>query len=222
MVVDFGCHLGAVARLLAESGVSALIGAVQNVTLSLADPTYEIPFFVVLIFVLPLVFTLFFGRTFCALSVRCSVLQELVAVWAVKIPRWVDEVLGLAAYAYLGLAIVITSASGLFLVCQYDPFVGLFRLGTSWSMWLYTLGFIVTRNIHSPTVLPLLMSAGRDIPNPGSVFPMAPADPARAVHCLPACAKKSVPTMPFAEPIGRRSITAEMGNNFATWVGARR
>ena len=58
-----------------REGCVCPIGAIQNVTLALFDPGYAIPVSVVLIFALPLLFTFFFGRTFCASVcplVRCK------------------------------------------------------------------------------------------------------------------------------------------------------
>jgi polyferredoxin len=32
-------------------------------------------------------------------------------------------------YVYLGLAVLLAATNSLFVICRYDPFVGLFRLG---------------------------------------------------------------------------------------------
>ena len=72
-------------------------------------------------------FTLFFGRTFCAAVCPLGAVQELVAVRPVKVPRWLDQALGLLAYVYLGAAVMFAATGTAFLICRYDPFVGFFR-----------------------------------------------------------------------------------------------
>ena len=49
-----------------REGCVCSIGSIQNVVLAIFDPGYAVSFSVVAFFALPLVFTLFFGRTFCA------------------------------------------------------------------------------------------------------------------------------------------------------------
>ena len=126
-----------------RKGCICSIGAIQNVVLSLSTASYTVPMFVVLIFVLPLVFTLLFGRTFCAAVCPLGAFQELLALYPVRIPQWVDDVLGLLAHIFLGLAIVVTSISGVFVICQYDPMVSFFRLGGSWEIWLFSFGVVL-------------------------------------------------------------------------------
>ena len=77
-----------------RDGCVCSIGATQNVALALGDTGYAIPLGVVAFFVLPLVFTLFFGRTFCAAVCPLGAAQELVAVRSLKVPRWLDHALG--------------------------------------------------------------------------------------------------------------------------------
>ena len=49
-----------------RKGCVCSVGAIQNVSLALFNPAYVIPVSVIVFFVLPLVFALFYGRTFCA------------------------------------------------------------------------------------------------------------------------------------------------------------
>ncbi len=117
-----------------REGCICSIGAIQNVTLSVFDCSYTVPAVVVAFFALPLVFTLFFGRTFCAAVCPQGAVQELVAVRPVKVPVWLDHALGLLAYVYLGLAVLYAATGTAFVVCRYDPFVGLFRRSASVHM----------------------------------------------------------------------------------------
>lgn len=126
-----------------RQGCVCPVGAIQNVALTLADPSYAIPLTVAVLFVLPILMTVFFGRTFCAAVCPLGAFQELLAVAPIRVPRWTDEVLGLFPYAYLGLGLLTAVASGYFLVCHYDPFVSFFRLGANAEMWIFSIGFLL-------------------------------------------------------------------------------
>jgi len=117
-----------------REGCVCPIGSVQNVTLGLFDSGYAVSLPILAFFVLPLVFTLFFGRTFCAAVCPLGAVQEVVAVRPVKVPVWLDHSLGLLAYVYLGLAVLFAATGTAFVVCEYDPFVGFFRLSGTINM----------------------------------------------------------------------------------------
>ncbi|QDV41797.1 Putative electron transport protein YccM [Stieleria neptunia] len=120
-----------------RQGCVCPIGATQNVALAIFDPTYVVPLTVVAFFILPLVFTLFFGRTFCASVCPLGAMQELLAVRSVKVPRWLDHSLGLVAYIYLGAAVIFAATKTGFIICRYDPFIPFFRLGANTDMLLF-------------------------------------------------------------------------------------
>ena len=113
------------------------IGATQNVTLAMFEPTYVVPVTVLAFFTLPLVFTVFFGRTFCAAVCPLGAVQELVAVRSIQVPRWLDQTLGLLAYVYLGAAVIFAATGTAFVICRYDPFVGFFRLSGNANMLVF-------------------------------------------------------------------------------------
>ena len=77
-----------------RGGCVCPIGATQNVALALFDTTYVVPVTVVVFFTLPLVFTLFFGRTFCALFCPLGAVQELVSLGSVTVPTVAGSCLG--------------------------------------------------------------------------------------------------------------------------------
>jgi ferredoxin len=124
-------------------GCICSIGAIQNVALALGDPSYAIPLTAVGFFVLPLVVALFAGRVFCAAVCPLGAVQELVAVRPHRVPRWLDEALGLIPYMYLGAAVVFAATGTAFVVCRYDPLVGFFRLSASLSMLIFGGGVLV-------------------------------------------------------------------------------
>lgn len=125
-----------------RKGCLCPIGAIQNVTQALFDKDYVAGGLVIAVFVLPLVFTLFFGRSFCASVCPLGAVQELVAVRPVQVPTWIDHALGLLAYIYLGAAVLFAATGSAWIICRYDPFVGLFRLTSSASMLALGAGFL--------------------------------------------------------------------------------
>lgn len=119
------------------------IGSMQNVTAGLADPAFPVPWTVVLIFALPIAFALVFGRVFCAAVCPLGAVQELVAIRPVKVPAWLEHTLGLGRYIYLGLAVMYAATGTAFIVCEYDPFVGFFRLSSTVNMFVLGMSFVV-------------------------------------------------------------------------------
>jgi polyferredoxin len=119
-----------------REGCICSIGAIQNVTLAIFDPTYVLPFTALLFFVIPLVVTLFYGRTFCAAVCPLGAIQDLVAFRPIELPKWLQKVLGIVPYLYLALAVLYAATSSEFLICRYDPFVGIFRFDAEFQMLL--------------------------------------------------------------------------------------
>jgi Fe-S-cluster-containing hydrogenase component 2 len=126
-----------------RKGCVCPIGAIQNVTQALCDKDYAAGWLVIAIFALPLVFTLLFGRTFCASVCPLGAVQEIVALRPVQVPTWIDHALGLLAYVYLGAAVLFAATGSAWIICRYDPFVGLFRLTSSAWMLALSGGFLV-------------------------------------------------------------------------------
>jgi ferredoxin len=110
-----------------RGGCICPVGSIQNVTLASLDRTYLLPWTAAVLFALPIIFTLFFGRTFCAAVCPLGAAQELVALRPVNVPNWLDQALGLLAYVYLGAGVLFAATGTAFVVCRYDPFVGFFR-----------------------------------------------------------------------------------------------
>ena len=122
-----------------REGCICPIGSIQNVTTALVDPTYAIPYFVIGIFMLPLVAALFFGRVFCSGVCALGAIQEMVLLKPVEVPRWLDRVLGSFKWIYLVAAIVFAVLPAVnrdFIICRFDPFVGFFRFTGPFHMFL--------------------------------------------------------------------------------------
>ena len=133
-----------------REGCVCSVGAIQNVAYSLFDSGYAIPVSVLIFFGLPLLFALFFGRTFCAAVCPLGGLQDVVILKPVKVPRWIEQPLSLLAYIYLGLAILFAATGAGFIICRYDPFIGFYRFGASSNMillgaFMLLLGTVVAR-----------------------------------------------------------------------------
>jgi ferredoxin len=126
-----------------RKGCICPIGAIQNVALAAADPSYAIPFSAVAFFALPVLVTLFYGRTFCAAVCPLGAVQELVALRPLRVPAWLDEALGLVPFVYLGAAVLFAATGTTFLICSYDPFVGFFRLSAPHGMLVLGVCFLV-------------------------------------------------------------------------------
>jgi NosR/NirI family transcriptional regulator, nitrous oxide reductase regulator len=126
-----------------REGCICPIGAIQNVTLALFDSHYAIPWTAAAVFALPILVTLFFGRTFCAAVCPLGAVQELAALRPIRVPRWLDQAIGLLAYIYLGAGVTFAATGAAFVICRYDPFVGFFRHSASANMLVLGGCFLV-------------------------------------------------------------------------------
>ncbi|MDP7130803.1 MAG: 4Fe-4S binding protein, partial [Planctomycetota bacterium] len=126
-----------------REGCVCAIGSIQNVSLAMFDGRAVIPLGVLAFFILPLAFTLFFGRTFCAAACPHGALQDLVLVKPVKVPAWLEQGLRLVPYVYLGGAVLLAATGSAFIICQFDPFIGLFRMTGTRNMLLFGGGFLI-------------------------------------------------------------------------------
>jgi NosR/NirI family transcriptional regulator, nitrous oxide reductase regulator len=127
-----------------REGCVCSIGSIQNVTLALFDGSYVIPVTVIAFFALPLIFALFYGRTFCAAVCPFGAMQDLVAFKPQKLGLRLNTVLGIIPYLYLGLAVLYAATGTDFIICRYDPFVGIFRMNASFGMFVFAGTLLVS------------------------------------------------------------------------------
>jgi len=125
-----------------RNGCICSIGAIQNVALSFSDPAYTISLTALLFFLLPLVFTLFFGRVFCGAACPLGAIQDLLVLKPMSLPEWLRKTLGIFPYVYLGLAVLYAVTRTDFIICRFDPFVGIFRMDTSFHMLVLGISFL--------------------------------------------------------------------------------
>lgn len=119
-----------------REGCICPVGSIQNVAYALADPSYPIPMYASAVFLLPLLTTLFTGRVFCSSVCPLGAIQDLVILKPFRIPRWLDKPLGFFPFIYLGLAVLFAATGSDFIICRFDPFVSIFRLGGSFEILL--------------------------------------------------------------------------------------
>ncbi len=126
-----------------RDGCICSIGAIQNVALSIFDPGYAISITALLFFVLPLLFALFFGRVFCASACPLGAIQDLIVINPISIPSWIRKTLGFIPVIYLGLSVLLAATGSDFIICRYDPFVGIFRMDGPFLMIFLGITFLL-------------------------------------------------------------------------------
>lgn len=117
-----------------RSGCVCSVGSIQNVVTALVNPDYHLPWYVLLLFLLPIVFALLFGRVFCAGVCPLGALQELVNIKNFRLARSVSVTLSVIPWVYLAFTILYAATRSQFLICRLEPFVGIFRLGGDLGM----------------------------------------------------------------------------------------
>nr|WP_320119792.1 4Fe-4S binding protein [uncultured Marinifilum sp.] len=124
-----------------REGCVCSVGSVQNVALALFNPGYHIPLSALAFFVIPLLFTLFFGRTFCAGVCPLGAIQDVFLLRPLSIKKWLQKLLGLIPWIYLGLALLYAATGTDFIICRYDPFIGIYRFNATFFM--FVIGAII-------------------------------------------------------------------------------
>ena len=126
-----------------RQGCICSVGSIQNIALSFTDPNYSVSLPTLAFFILPLLFTLLFGRLFCGSACPLGLIQDLVIVKPIEIPRWLQQSLGLFPYIYLGLAVLYAATGTDFIICRFDPFVGIFRLSGEFHLIVLGIAFLL-------------------------------------------------------------------------------
>ncbi|HEX2969739.1 MAG TPA: 4Fe-4S binding protein [Bacteroidales bacterium] len=120
-----------------RQGCICSVGSVQNVSLALFNQDYAIPLTALLFFIIPLVFAILYGRVFCAGVCPLGAIQELTGIRPLKIPRAAEVFLASVPFIYLGLAVLLSATNSQFIICRYDPFIGIFRLDAPHTMIIF-------------------------------------------------------------------------------------
>jgi ferredoxin len=125
-----------------RKGCVCAIGSLQDVALALGAGGYAVPVGVLAFFVLPLAVALFAGRTFCAGVCPHGALQDLVLLKPVNLPFWLEQGLSILPFVYLGAAVLFAATGSAFIICEYDPFVPVFRMSGRVLMVLVGAGLL--------------------------------------------------------------------------------
>ena len=126
-----------------RKGCICPIGAIQNVTLTIFDKGYAIPVSALVFFLLPLLFSLFVGRVFCAAVCPLGAIQDLVLLRPIRVAGWLEGSLRLLAYVYLAAAVLFAATGSAFVICRYDPFIAFFRLGGNLNIVIIGVCFVL-------------------------------------------------------------------------------
>ena len=70
-----------------RKGCICAVGSLQNMALSLFDADYALPVTALAFFILPLIFTLLFGRIFCGVACPLGAIQDAVVLRPLRLPR---------------------------------------------------------------------------------------------------------------------------------------
>lgn len=119
-------------------GCPCPVGMFQNIVDALLKPFPFLPWTVLILFTLPLLVALFYGRVFCSSVCPLGALQELTALKPIRIPDGLEQALGLFRYVWLGLGVFFVVTGLGYLVCRFDPYVGLFRFGGLYPVMLFS------------------------------------------------------------------------------------
>lgn len=125
-----------------RKGCVCPVGSLQNMAQGICQSDFFVPAVVVLFFTIPLIFALFFGRVFCAAVCPLGSLQETVLVRPVRIPAWLEKPLRFIPLAYLLLAVLLAATGSAYIICQFDPFISLFRLNGVFNILVLSGCFI--------------------------------------------------------------------------------
>jgi ferredoxin len=120
-----------------REGCICAVGSVQNIALALFNNGYSIPLTALLFFTIPLLFALAFGRVFCAGVCPFGAIQELTGFIPLKLPKQVESIMAAVPFLYLAAAVLFAATGNQFIICRYDPFVGIFRLNAPYTMIIF-------------------------------------------------------------------------------------
>jgi len=126
------------------------VGSFQNLVEAFMEPSATVSWTVVLLFVLPLLAALFWGRIFCSSVCPLGAVQELTAFKNLKVPDQFEQILGLFRYFWLGIGVFCVVVGLGYIVCSFDPYVGFFWLGGLYPVLIFggvvlMIGFFIGR-----------------------------------------------------------------------------
>ncbi len=127
-----------------REGCVCPIGSIQNISQAIFNPNYVAPLVVIVYFFLPLLYAGLFGRSYCASVCPHGAIQDAVLIKPIEVPPWIDHALGLLPFVYLGLGVLFAATGSAYIICDYDPFIAIFRLTGNASMFGMGALFLIT------------------------------------------------------------------------------
>lgn len=118
-------------------GCPCPVGTLQSIVVAIISSSAAVPITLVVLFLLPLVAALFYGRVFCGSVCPIGAVQELVCLRPVLLPTWLDRTLALGRHVYLTVAVLLAASGMWFLICRTDPVVSLFRMSGVWDVLVF-------------------------------------------------------------------------------------
>jgi NAD-dependent dihydropyrimidine dehydrogenase PreA subunit len=64
-------------------------------------------------------------------------IQELTGFKPLRLPKTAEMILSSVPFIYLALAILFAATESQFIICRYDPFIGIFRLDAPYTMIIF-------------------------------------------------------------------------------------
>jgi ferredoxin len=126
-----------------RKGCVCAIGSIQDVALGIFDNGYQLPVAIAAFFFLPIAFALFFGRSFCGSVCPQGAIQDLFLIKPIQIWPWLERTLRVIPVVYLGTAILFAATGSAFIICEWDPFIALFRRTGTAGMLTLGAGFLI-------------------------------------------------------------------------------
>lgn len=134
-----------------RQGCVCPIGSIQNVSEAMFHPASIASLVVLFFFFLPLLYSALFGRSYCAAVCPHGAIQDVLLVKPIEVPDWLEHCLGILPFIYIGLGVLFSATGAAYIICDYDPFVALFRLdGNSNMLGLGALFLITSMFIGRP------------------------------------------------------------------------
>ncbi|MCB1088409.1 MAG: 4Fe-4S binding protein, partial [Verrucomicrobiae bacterium] len=83
-------------------------------------------------------------RVFCSSICALGAIQDLVVIKPITLPKKLTTALSMIPYVYLGSAILFAATGTGFIICRYDPFIGIFRLNGNAPYLYLGAAFLIT------------------------------------------------------------------------------
>jgi NosR/NirI family nitrous oxide reductase transcriptional regulator len=130
-----------------RQGCVCPVGSIQNIALVVGNNAYTLPILICIFFALPLIFSLFAGRSFCAGVCPLGAMQDVVIIKPLRIPLWLDSALNTIPFIVLAIGGALAFTGTAFIICQFDPFVGFFRFSAPFEMMLISGGVLLISTV---------------------------------------------------------------------------